>query len=331
MKKYLIVVILIIIIFAFYFANQIYNFNDNQFGDKVFVIEKGQSVEQIAKNLQEQGIIKSSFWFKVYVFSTGNKAKFVDGEFSLRTDTNLKTIAHELLTQRETNEEVDITLLEGWTIEQMDEYLAVKLLIEQGDLIDYTKKFNDKSWFFLIDRPKKASLEGYLYPDTYRVYQQTTPEQIVKKMLDNLETKLTEELRAQIKAQDMSVFEIITLASIVEREMFGYENRRVVAEIFLKRLKIGMALQSDATVNYVTRKGIAAPSHDDIRVDNLYNTYMYPGLPPGPISNPSIESIRAVLNPTKTDYWYFLNTPEGDIIFSKDHDEHVANKFKYLK
>jgi len=113
--------------------------------------------------------------------------------------------------------------------------------------------------------------------------------------------------------------------------MFGYENRRVVADIFLKRLELGMALQSDATINYITKKGIAAPSLNDLEVDSLYNTYKYRGLPPGPICNPSIEAIKAVIYPADTDYLYFLNTPEGDIIFSKNHDEHVANKFKYLK
>jgi len=331
MKKYVFIVIGSFLIFVIYFNAQIIKQNDNQFGERLFKIEKGEGVAQIAKNLDTQGFLNSAFWFKVYVAASGNKAKFIDGEYKLRTDLNIKELTRQLTGARFSNKEVDVTLLEGWTIAEMDEYLVKRSLIKPGELVAYSENFAQKDYFFLFDRPKNVALQGYLYPDTYRVYAQTSVAELARKMLENFDQKLTPEMRAEIKKQKKSIFDVITLASIVEREMFGYENRRIVADIFLKRLKSGMALQSDATVNFITQKGLAAPSLDDLKVESLYNTYKYPGLPPGPICNPSIEAIKAVIYPAKTNYWYFLNTPQGEIVFSKTHDEHVDNKFKYLK
>jgi len=331
MKRYIAIILGVFLVFLIYFNAQITKSNDNQFGERFFKIEKGDGVAQIAENLDTQGFLASQFWFKVYVAASGNKAKFIDGEYELRTDLNVKELVRQLTGARSSNKEVDVTLLEGWTVAEMDEYLVKRDLIKPGELIAYSDDFAQKDYFFLFDRPKNADLQGYLYPDTYRVYAQTTAADLARKMLDNFDAKLTPEMRAAIKKQKKSIFEVVTLASIVEKEMFGYENRRVVADIFSKRLKAGMALQSDATVNFVTKKGIAAPSLDDLKVESQYNTYKYPGLPPGPICNPSIEAIRAVIYPAQTSYWYFLNTPQGEIIFSKTHDEHVQNKFKYLK
>jgi UPF0755 protein len=333
MKKFIIFAIGLLLVFSLFFYNQVSMEHENEFGDKVFTIEAGQGIEDIAKKLKVEGFLSDTFWFKVYVLSSGKKASFFDGEFNLNTKMNIKQLVEAMTTRQAIDmiDEANITLLEGWTIEQMDHYLADTELFEQGELLKYSKKYNKKIHLYLLDRPSDATLEGYLYPDTYRIFKKSTIEEVAEKMLNNFDKKLTDEIRAEIRKQGKTVFEVVTLASIVEREMFGYENRRVVADIFLKRLEIGMALQSDATVNYVTKKGIAAPSYDDIEVDNLYNTYKYPGLPPGPISNPSIEAIKAVVYPAQTDYWYFLNTPDGDIIYGRNHDEHVANKFKYLK
>ena len=331
MKKYILIIIGAFLIFLIYFNAQITKQNDNQFGERLFKIEKGEGVTQIAENLDQQGFLASQFWFKVYVAASGNKAKFLDGEYKLRTDLEIKELVRQLTGARNSNKEVDVTLLEGWSVAEMDEYLVKRELIKPGELLAYSDDFAQKDYFFLFDRPKDADLQGYLYPDTYRVYVQTSAAELTRKMLENFDQKLTPEMRAEIKKQKKSIFEVVTLASVVEKEMFGYENRRVVADIFLKRLKTGMALQSDATVNFITQKGIAAPSLEDLKVENLYNTYKYPGLPPGPICNPSIEAIKAVIYPAKTNYWYFLNTPQGEIIFSQTHDEHVDNKFKYLK
>jgi len=243
---------------------------------------------------------------------------------------NIKELVKALITQNG-GKEVEIKFIEGWTIEEMDGYLAKNGLIETGDLVNYSKKFIQKNYFFLVDKPAKASLEGYLFPDTYRIYRQTTAEEIAKKALNNFDAKLTRELRQEIKKQKRTIFEVLTLASIVEKEMFGYENRQKVAGIFLKRLDAGMPLQSDATINFITKKGLTRPSLADLAVDSLYNTYKYSGLPPGPIGNPGIEAINAAIYPVETLFWYFLTTEDGQIIFSKTHEEHLANQGKYFK
>lgn len=334
MKRKIIFGLIVLIISAIFgsalLSFQINKHNKNSFGEKVFEIKKGEGVKAIVNNLVVQGVLSRPFWFKAYVALSDKRAKFVDGKFNLRTDMSIKEIVNALLTQN-SNKEIGLTFIEGWNVKEMDAYLAKEEMIQSNELNDYSEKFNATNYFFLIDKPSSASLEGYLFPDTYRVYRQTTIEDIVKKMLDNFDQKLMPELRQEIKKQKRTIFDVVTLASIVEKEMFGDKDRRIVAGIFLKRLKAGMPLQSDATINYVTKKGMARPSLDDLAVESLYNTYKYPGLPPGPIDNPGLEAIKAAIYPIETPYWYFLTTTDGQIIFSQTHDEHVKNKQQYLK
>jgi len=158
----------------------------------------------------------------------------------------------------------------------------------------------------------------------------TSEEDLIKKTLNNFDKKLKASTRDEISKQGKTIFEVLTLASIIEREVPNKVDKKMIADIFLKRLKVGIGLQSDATINYVTGKGLAQPSYADLEIDSPYNTYKYRGLPPGPISNPGIDSIEAVVYPTSNDYYYFLTTHEGEVIYSIDYDEHLTNKAKYL-
>ncbi|KKQ79397.1 MAG: hypothetical protein UT02_C0037G0008 [Parcubacteria group bacterium GW2011_GWC2_38_7] len=336
--SWLMVLAILFIVFLVLLNVQVALNNDNQFGQKEFVIEPGQGVRTIGKNLFDNGIIRSKFWFNVYVFIKGEKTSFYDGTFSLKTNTSIKDVINELLNQRETKE-IEIKILEGWNLLDIDEYLSNQQVLKSGEFLDYCDSIKgnkllqlsvENDWPLLREKPVNASLEGFLYPDTYRIYKQTSAEEIFHKMVDNFHLKFDQSLRDEVKKQDRDVYQILTLASIVEKEMYGYENRQKVADVFLKRLNIGMALQSDATLNYITKKGTVRPSLEDTKTDSLYNTYKYPGLPPTPICNPSIEAIRAVVYPQANPYWYFLTTPDNEIIFSKDHDEHIRNVNKYL-
>ena len=150
-------------------------------------------------------------------------------------------------------------------------------------------------------------------------------------MLDNFSQKLEGNLTSKILAQKKSIFEIITLASIIEKEVRNPEDMKMVADIFYKRLNKGMALQSDATVNYITGKGLLQPTLADTQIDNRYNTYKYPGLSLGPISNPGLSAIIAAIEPNSNPYYYFLTTKDGAVIYSKTYEEHLRNKAKYLK
>ena len=246
-----------------------------------------------------------------------------------------------------------ITILEGWTSRdiglyferegrwQNEEFLEVagypqidyRYNKKLPALEDFSTKFD-----FLADKPKYYGLEGYLFPDTYRVYASSTVTEVITKMLDNFDKKLTPQMRADIKAQGKSIYEIVTLASIIEKEApINYstgDNRdaRIIAGIFYNRLRSGQALQSDATLSYIY--GDNDPSHSGSALENTspYNTYKYRGLPPGPICNPGILAIEAAIYPLATDYNYFL-TPKGktEVIYARTYDEHLQNKYKYLK
>ena len=150
-------------------------------------------------------------------------------------------------------------------------------------------------------------------------------------MVDTLDKKLTPDLRDEIKKRNKTIHEILTLASIIEKEVSSDEDRKLVSGIFYKRLEIGMPLQSDATVNYVSGKSELRPTFDDISIDNVYNTYKYRGLPPGPINSPGLLAIISAIYPKENPYLYYLTTRDGQAIYSRTHDEHVAAKRKYLK
>src|SRR3989339_1355127 len=152
MKKHIAIIIGAFLVFAIYFNAQLSKQNDNQFGERLFKIEKGEGVAQIAKNLDEQGFLASEFWFKAYVAASGNKAKFINGEYNLRTDLSIKELTRQLTGARFSNKEVDVTLLEGWSVADMDEYLVKRDLIKPGALTVYSRDFAQKDYFFLFDR-----------------------------------------------------------------------------------------------------------------------------------------------------------------------------------
>lgn len=237
-------------------------------------------------------------------------------------------------------EETTITIIEGWNDSEIGEYLEKQGLFTKSEFLKALDNF-DTSKFPLIKRPAKASLEGYLFPDTYRVSKTSTPEEIISKMLANFSNRLEsiDVSDPEKKYNGLSLYEIITLASIIEKESGGQgttsgnlslqEERNLVASVFYNRLEIGQALESDATINYVTGKDTPAASASDLEVNSAYNTYKYPGLPPGPICNPSLGSLKAAISPAESDFLYFLHKqPSGEVDFSKTFDEHRRKKFE---
>lgn len=238
-----------------------------------------------------------------------------------------------------------IRIIEGWDMAdiatnlEMDEKRNEQpSVVSAQTFLSEAKKFDASKYPLLSSRPNGATLEGFLFPDTYFIPQKaptstTISAIIIKKALDNFSKKFTPEMEARAKEINMSVYNIITLASIVEKESGrNSDERKIVAGIFYNRLNAGMGLESDATVNYVTKKNSPAPTWEDLKTDSPYNTYKHQGLPPGPIANPSLSSIMAVLYPTKTGYFFFLHKqPSGEAVYSTTFEEHVQNKFKYLK
>lgn len=312
--------------------------------EKVFVIAKGEKVSEISQRLKEQNFIKNKFVFEVYIWLNNLQSKFQPGEHKLRQNMNFWEIAR-VLTKASGPEERDIKIIEGWDNREIAEYLEKEGIVEKDVFLETIKNQEPVgNYGFLEDRPEGATLEGYLFPDTYRIYKEipkellgdrdreaALAEHIIGKMLDNFDKKLTAGLREEIVRQKKTIFEIVTMASILEKEVKSDEDRAMVADIFWRRLKAGMPLQADSTVNYATGKSAARASLNDIGIDSLYNTYKYKGLPKGPIGNPGLGAIKAAIYPKSNNFWYFLTTDDGKVIYSRNFEEHKTNKAKYLK
>ncbi|TSC56570.1 MAG: hypothetical protein Greene071421_124 [Parcubacteria group bacterium Greene0714_21] len=265
----------------------------------VVIIEKGQGTKDIAKYLERQKFIRSSFFFQAYSFLTGASHKLQAGEYLLSPSLSLSQIVRKLATGDVHKEAV--TFVEGWSVKDYP------ILLE-----------------FL-------NFEGYLFPDTYFVRTDETPESIVRRMLQNFDKHFTPQLRTETQRQKKTIFQVVTMASLLEKEVPGLQDRKIVAGVLWKRLKAGVALQVDATVLYVKGEHTVKISKEDTQIDSPYNTYKYPGLPVGPIGNPGMESILAALYPTESPYWYYLSTLTGETIFSKTLEDHNLAKAKYLK
>jgi len=261
-----------------------------------------------------------------------------------------RLVGHEEKVE-ELKPEKTIKLIEGWTIRDISQYFELEGMWQSEELlelvgfplVDYReekeiplpKDFSEQ-FSFLEDKPKHFSLEGYLFPDTYRIYTDATIEDVVVRMLENFDQKLTPEMRAEIKKQGKTIYEIVTMASIIEKEapirIGDDRDARLVSGVFWNRLKIGQALQSDATLSYLLNDNNPAHSGSDLEVDSLYNSYKYRGLPPGPICNPSFLAIKAAIYPIDSNYNYFL-TPKNsqEVIYASTYEQHLRNKYKYLK
>lgn len=300
-------------------------------------IAEGQDLQRIMSDLHSQGIIPNQNIFLLYLIMRGWKGKIMAGMYEIPKLAPSFQIASILTSGHPLPSENIITFVEGWTAVEMAAYLNNQSIEQWAEFLEATKTTDSRTilpneaYDFFSGKPLTATLEGYLFPDTYRVYPNVKGVEIIKKMLTNFGVKLSIDLRAEIQKQNKTIFEVITLASIVEKEGKTLDDRKKIADVFLKRLAINMPLQSDATVNYATGKNVLQPSHDDVSIESLYNTYKYKGLPPGPICNPSLQSIEAVIYPTQNEFYYFLVTNDGVTIYSKTGEEHIANKQKYLQ
>ncbi len=296
----------------------------------VFTAQKGMGDEEIAKALEDAGIIKNSYFMRGYVFLTMQDYRLQAGKYSLSPSMSVAQIVRKFVTGDVIRQ--NITILEGWDKFQISKYLEAKGVCEEKDFLNLINFDYSKSYSFLQDKPKDISLEGYLFPDTYRVSLGEDKEDFLKKMLDNFDKKLTAELRAEIKNQNKSIFEIITMASILEKEVALLNDKKIVSGILWKRIDVDMPLQVDSTVNYITGKSDAGVAIKDTKIDSPYNTYKYTGLPIGPISNPGLDSILAAIYPKDSPYWYYLSADgTGKTIFSKTIGEHNAARAKYLR
>lgn len=305
---------------------------------KNFIIASGEGVNQISRNLYDQKLIKSMFFFETYVWLEKIQANFLAGEYILNTQMNIKEVTEILTSGKVVNKEKNIKIIEGWKIADINKYLIDQAVITDDSFLNLAKnqitdwQFKIAKPEFLNDLPVNSDLEGFLFPDTYRIFADAEAEDIIIKMLDNFDKKLTTEMREDIKNQGQTIYEIITMASVIEKEVKKAEDMKVVSGIFWNRIKNGQPLESCATLAYILGVNKKQYTLEDTEIISPYNTYKNKGLPPGPICNPGLNAINAAINPINTSYNYFLNRfDNGETIFSSTYEEHLKNKNKYLQ
>lgn len=304
-------------------------------GAVTIAVADGQGLGEIATLVSKGGVVRSGTLFKVVATVSGRARNLRAGAYTFPPGQSLGAVL-ETLTAGQTDER-RVTLVEGWTAQQMGEALAKAGVVSAADFsaaaqtTDTRTLWSDAAFDFFEGKPTSASLEGYLFPDTYRFKPAAPAADVVRRLLENFGTRVSAALRAQAAERGRTFFEVLTLASIVEREVAKEEDRRMVADIFWRRLARPMRLESDATVNYATGKDLPSPTLADTQVESSYNTYRNDGLPPGPIGNPGLQSIQAVLNPTPNEYFYFLSGKDGTTYFARTFEGHLQNKARYLK
>jgi len=335
MLKKIIIIIVIIAVGGFLYWRGLNSPVDANGKEQIFAVNKGEAIKQIADNLKKENLIKSVAYFKYQISSSDNiKA----GEYVISPKLTTREIIKILIVGEAISQEKSIRIIEGWNNKDISAYLEKNNVILSKDFIALTAmpisqwKFSFLRPDFLNDAPKEAGLEGYLFPDTYRIFNDITGEGVISKMLDNFSKKVTPGMIEEVKRQKKTIYEIITMASIIEKEVRSTDDMKIVSGIFWDRIKNGEALGSCATLAYIL--GVNKPQYslEDTRIESPYNTYKYRGLPPGPIANPGFNAINAAIYPEFTDYNYFLSDPEtGKTIYSRTLDEHNANKYRYLK
>lgn len=289
---------------------------DSQGLMRAFVITKGESVEQIAQKLEKERLIRSSLVFKLLLKASGQDKKIAAGDFkvspAMSTDEIIKVLSQGSIDRW-------VTLIEGWRVEEMAEELSDELGVSSDEFIKAAK-----------------SDEGYLFPDTYLINPDAKVTDIIAIFKNNFNKKYDAALQKMVKSRGLTAKEGVILASIVEREARSDGARRQVASILLKRLKIGMGLNADATVQYALGYQTEEKSwwkrhltNGDLKVNSPYNTYLHMGLPPTPICNPSLSALQAVANATETPYLYYYHDSQGNSYYATTLQEHNNNIAKH--
>ncbi|MCX6800499.1 MAG: endolytic transglycosylase MltG, partial [Candidatus Falkowbacteria bacterium] len=218
-------------------------------------------------------------------------------------------------------------------IHEIANYLEKNTEITKDSFVRNTTTVTNeqKSSFPLLNSlPVNVNLEGYLFPDTYRIFKNASVKDIINKMLTTLESKITDQMRADVKKQGKTIHEILTMASLIEKEVRSKEDMQIVSGIFWNRVNKGMRLESDATLSYYFDDNLSAHSGDALKAETPYNSYKYEGLPPTPIGNPGLNAINAAIYPTKTNYFYFLSGNDGTTYYAETYNAHLKNKKNHL-
>ena len=295
--------------------------HNNKNSNIIVKVSSGMTTAEIADQLSKKNVIASSLKFRLISRFRGYDGKLKPGTYVFKANMSDEEIFEELL--EGSKHLVKFTIPEGFTVKQIAERLYNLELTDKNDFLEAAENFSPYDYMKRSENVLYAA-EGFLFPETYSVESDYSIEEILEMMSNEFNKRLTEEMRVKSAKMNLTIHELITLASLVEKEVRYSEDRPVVAQIFLKRLKMNMPLQSDATLQYL----MDAPKEDvtisDTKIESPYNTYQNVGLPPGPVANPGIAAIEAVLNPADTDYLYFVADREGHNHYAYTYEEHLS-------
>ena len=278
----------------------------------------------VADVLEENGLIEYKLLFRLFSAITGGKDKVKPGTYELDTDMDYRALISGMSSSSSNRAEVQVTIPEGYTVEQIFQLLEENGVASADDLREMAANY-DYGFSFLQDIPlgEASRLEGYLFPDTYNFYVNHDPKYVLNRMLQRFDQVFTEEMRAEVEEGDYTIREILTIASLIERETDG-DDQEQIASVIYNRLnnpngETAGYLQIDATLVYIN--GGNVPTDADRSIDSPYNTYLYKGLPPGPIANPGLEAIQAAMNPENTNYFYYALGDDGQHHFFQTYNQ----------
>jgi len=330
MKKLLILVLLVAVAVGYGF----YFYNDNltavdEGKTKVITIEGGSSSDDIGAILLDNNLIKNLTVYKLYLRQNNLGSQLKAGDFEISDKLSLPEVVDLIIQGENIDKTTNFTVPEGLNVTEVGKLLSEKFEFTQEEFLTLTELVDiyRDSYEFLEDR-EIVTLEGFLYPNTYNVYVDSTADDIITIMLKGFDNIYQEHIKGN--TGDKSVYEIVKMASVVEGEAQVDEERPIIASVFYNRIEIGMMLQSCATVQYALGEKKEKLYEEDLKVESLYNTYQHTGLPIGPINSPGLTSIKAALNPAETEYIYFLAKGDGSHYFTDDYNDFLDAKAKYI-
>ena len=298
---------------------------------QMITVEMGSTSESIGNQLEDEGIIKSASKFKIYSKIKGLASKYKAGTYALSPSMTLGEIGDIIAGGKVST--LTFTIPEGYTTAQIAKTLDEAGIAASEEFMNEVR--NGKFDFDFVPAPngKDDRLEGYLYPDTYTVEFGSDAHRVVEVFLKNFDEKFTKDLRKKAEKKNMSMNQVLTMASLIERECQVDSERRKVASVIYNRLDKGMMLQIDATIQYLLGSQKEHLLYSDLEIDSPYNTYKNTGLPPGPICSPGVECIKAALDPADTDYIYYVLDPklDGSHRFSNNAANFEKDKAAYAK
>lgn len=330
MKKigYIILILFLITavagLYGYYWYNQQLNYTNPT--EVTIEIYPGDGLDVVAEKLAQQDIISNSDVFQISAFLSNNYQGIQPGIHTIPAGT--KAIDIIALFSDNPNREITVTIPEGLTNDQTIALLSQELDTGYENLIAELQQ--DYHWDDLPFNIEEDSLEGFLFPDTYRFLQDSTTDQVVIPLIQNFSIKWPQSQIDEYIDGQLTDYEILILASIIEKEASNSEERRIISEILQSRLSLGEPMAVNATLNYILDNPLAVFTDEEINYDSPYNTYLHKGLPPTPICNPGLDSILAVIEPTPNDYYFYLHDYDGNIHYARTLEEHNQNVAEYL-